>query len=521
MKKVIFILLILIYSISMSQIDIAKIESEYESVQVSSIKIRQTEMYEKINNIINRQPDLFTLELAGKSFLGKDISIIKLGTGKKKVLLWSQMHGDEPTATLATLDILNYFSKHRSDRNIKQILENCSIIFLPMLNPDGADLFTRRNAQDIDINRDALRLQTPEARILKGLIDKLKPDFGFNLHDQDPYCAVGNSDSLVTIALLAPAIDNKNTTNTVRKKAKQVTVIIQEILSKFVPGHVSKYDDEFEKRAFGDNIQLWGTSTILIESGGWYNDPGKDKIRKLNFLAILGALSSIADESFSSIDIQKYELIPFNKRTFYDLIIRNAKLQIDGFEYTADLGINYDKDYNGEIAKNSKGRIADLGDLSTSHGLEEFDAAGYQIKQGTYILLENPILKEVLRKKDSIAILLQQGITSIISEKDANLVGINNTKLNLFFLNEDRFRNLRMMLNIDVPVIPNPEFLSRLQDKCNINPFVSRDKIKINRYADLVFSKNDKVKIVFVNGIKVYDESTIEANNPGIIYLDK
>jgi hypothetical protein len=31
-----------------------------------------------------------------------------VGNGKKKVLLWTQMHGDEPTATMASFDMFNF-----------------------------------------------------------------------------------------------------------------------------------------------------------------------------------------------------------------------------------------------------------------------------------------------------------------------------------------------------------------------------------------------------------------------------
>ena len=55
------------------------------------------------------------------------------------------------------------------------ILSTLTLHVVPMLNPDGAERFQRRNAQSIDINRDALRLQTPEGRALKALRDRLQP----------------------------------------------------------------------------------------------------------------------------------------------------------------------------------------------------------------------------------------------------------------------------------------------------------------------------------------------------------
>ncbi|HEV7379921.1 MAG TPA: M14 family zinc carboxypeptidase, partial [Dyadobacter sp.] len=52
---------------------------------------------------------LYAVESVGQSFEGRNIQMLKLGKGSKKVLLWTQMHGDEPTATMASFDMFNFF----------------------------------------------------------------------------------------------------------------------------------------------------------------------------------------------------------------------------------------------------------------------------------------------------------------------------------------------------------------------------------------------------------------------------
>ena len=56
----------------------------------------------------------------------------------------------------------------RTTRSVRGILSSLTLYVVPMLNPDGAERFQRRNAQSIDINRDALRLQTPEGQRAEG-----------------------------------------------------------------------------------------------------------------------------------------------------------------------------------------------------------------------------------------------------------------------------------------------------------------------------------------------------------------
>src|ERR1041384_4494035 len=43
----------------------------------------------------------------------REIYQMEFGTGKTRVFLWSQMHGDEPTATSALIDMFAWLQKNR------------------------------------------------------------------------------------------------------------------------------------------------------------------------------------------------------------------------------------------------------------------------------------------------------------------------------------------------------------------------------------------------------------------------
>jgi murein tripeptide amidase MpaA len=48
---------------------------------------------------------------------------------------------------------------------VARLLSTLTLHALPCSNPDGAERFQRRNAQGIDINRDAWRCRRPRGRI--------------------------------------------------------------------------------------------------------------------------------------------------------------------------------------------------------------------------------------------------------------------------------------------------------------------------------------------------------------------
>ena len=161
----------------------------------------------------------FTVKVLGKSVEGRELKLITIGKGKTKIFMWSQMHGDEPTATAALFDIINFINDPANKDFCKGLFDRVTLYFLPMVNPDGAERFKRRNFYDIDLNRDASRLQCPEAIILKSVFDSLKADFGFNLHDQSHRYSVGNSFRTATISFLAPAYNYEKEFNDVRINA--------------------------------------------------------------------------------------------------------------------------------------------------------------------------------------------------------------------------------------------------------------------------------------------------------------
>ncbi len=210
-----------------------------------------------------------------------------------------------------------------------------------MLNPDGAERFQRRNAQSLDINRDALRLQTPEGRALKSLRDRVNPGVGFNLHNQGWRTSVGDPPQPASISLLSVAFDKARTESAGRRLTKQLCAVIRDALEPFAAGQIGRYDDEFEVRAFGDNITLWGTPVVLIETGPSPSQPPDGALVRLNFVAIVAALDSLATGQVERADPGRYETLPVNESKVFYVIIRNATV-INGAgipPFTADIGV--------------------------------------------------------------------------------------------------------------------------------------------------------------------------------------
>ncbi len=333
----------------------------------------------RLREVQRTTPDLFSIEEIGRSVEGRSINHLSFGTGPFAVLLWSQMHGDEPTATAALFDVFEYVRRHRREPAVQRMLSALTIHVVPMLNPDGAERHQRRNAQGIDINRDALMLQTPEGRALKALRDRLSPRIGFNLHNQNWRTSVGDTGRPATISLLSVAYDEARSVNEGRLLTKKTAALIRDAVETFAPGQVAKYDDSFEPRAFGDNVTKWGTPVVLIETGAW---PGGDVDRhlvRLNFVALVSALDALASGRVNDADPERYDSLPMNgSRTLYTLVRRATVVTGTGAPpFKADIGITGQRivrTVNGARTLLMQMRIDEFGDLSTFGAIEVIDA---------------------------------------------------------------------------------------------------------------------------------------------------
>jgi hypothetical protein len=324
-----------------------------------------------IEKRIAELPPEFQQRKLGHSYQGRSITSLLWGKGSTKIMLWSQMHGDEATGTLALLDLFNYL---QLDNELSKFLfETCQLQFIPLVNPDGAEIFTRRNAQQIDINRDYLTEISPEAKILKQCRADFKPSFGFNLHDQNTLWSVSGTKQSASLSFLAPAYDAQLSTNKVRENAMRVIAEIYQQLNPLLPRKIALFDDEFEARAFGDNFQKAGTSTLLIEAGGLKNDDEKQKLRRYYFAAILTGLHAIATNSYPQQDLKRYYSIPKNNKQIFHLLIHLVIIN----QQEMSIGINYEEQVDSNFQSvQKKYSIADIGDLSTYGAYTVLDGKG-------------------------------------------------------------------------------------------------------------------------------------------------
>ncbi len=335
----------------------------------------------ELRRLVAEAPDRFALEEFGRSVEGRPLWHASVGRGPMRVLLWSQMHGDEPSATPALIDLLETIRRYPESPRVARLTEKLTLDVVPMLNPDGAVRYQRRNAQAIDINRDALRLQTPEGLALKALRDRLSPALGFNLHNQNWRTSVGRPPKPATISLLAVAFDEARTESPGRILAKRVSAVVRDAVEPLAPGQIGRYDDEFEERAFGDNVTRWGTPVVLIESGAWSGEHPDESLTRINYVALVSALDAIASGRVDAAPVSRYESLPENEdRLFHTLIVNATVVPGTGVApFLADVGVvaqRVVRVLDGERRLGLAARVDDIGDLRVYGALKVIDATG-------------------------------------------------------------------------------------------------------------------------------------------------
>ncbi len=374
-------------------------------IQELFLKYKEATLYDRyitcddIAPLLEKLKAKIEINEIGKSVLGETIHSIKIGSGSKKVLMWSQMHGNESTTTKAIFDLLNTLINDSSE--ISSILKSCTLYIIPILNPDGARAYTRINANQVDLNRDAQDLSQPESIVLRDVFNSFKPDFCFNLHGQRTIFSAGVSSKIATVSFLSPAQDQNRIITANRKLSMEVIANMNKTLQEVIPNQVGVYDDAFNINCVGDAFQTENIPTILFEAGHYKNDYAREKTREYIYLSLVSGLDYVANNDVKGEKFEPYLNIPKNGKCFLDVIIRNVnfngKIKDIGFLFKETL-INSKVEFIPKVEK--------IEDLKDYYGHKEIYANN----------------NEVLRKD----------LTALKIGDENVFVNVNNEKITLF-----------------------------------------------------------------------------------------
>ncbi|MFC6632012.1 M14 family metallopeptidase [Microbulbifer taiwanensis] len=164
---------------------------------------RQTRAF--IDRLAADSADIEIIEI-GTSTGGRQVQLVTLTeggsdprtNGKPTLLVQAGIHSGEIDGKDASLMLLRDYVN--GDRELRQLIERTNLLLIPILNVDGherADLYSRMNQRgpdnagwrtngnNLNLNRDYAKLDTPEMRAVMGVINAYKPSLYLDIHVTD------------------------------------------------------------------------------------------------------------------------------------------------------------------------------------------------------------------------------------------------------------------------------------------------------------------------------------------------
>lgn len=133
------------------------------SIVPTNVTYNYSLMSQNLVTLIRTYPFL-NIQTVGKSVLGKNIYVVKLGKGTKKVFYSASIHANEWITSVFLMKFIEDYciAYNNNSRlygySVRRLFNSVSIYIMPMVNPDGVDLvagvlnknsFTYLKAQNI------------------------------------------------------------------------------------------------------------------------------------------------------------------------------------------------------------------------------------------------------------------------------------------------------------------------------------------------------------------------------------
>ncbi|NIM58715.1 MAG: DUF2817 domain-containing protein [Candidatus Aminicenantes bacterium] len=157
--------------------------SQYE--EITAFLSRVSHLSEKVKvQIIGRTKD--TEAYASRDLYlciiteeGAD-SPLKLNRKKPTFLLVASQHGREQSAKEATL----LFIRDLATGKLESLMKRINFLIIPQANPYGNFFDQRRNEQDLDLNRDHVKLEAPEVEAIHHVFRAWMPEVTMDVHEK-------------------------------------------------------------------------------------------------------------------------------------------------------------------------------------------------------------------------------------------------------------------------------------------------------------------------------------------------
>lgn len=326
-------LLVVVVLLSLSTAGMTSAASE-ESV-VSSGVIKYDEMVDTLETLEEQSDgklDVFTLREfgveEGQSEAGRDLYIAKIGNGDKDIWVQGRIHGDEPYGTNSTLRTIENLIEE--DPSYEEIMEELTIHFIPMYNPDGAernergtrilDPETGEFGPQQDLNRDwhEDRFNMVETASYFEYWADIQPDFTMDIHHQGTPNFYG-TDIPVTMSLGVALAPGGPTLPYIKDGeyeviAKQANVQMYDALQEYLQFTVNHYrvgrngTSEIDHRGGissgamrGESINYNGLNPdghsnpgVFLETSGQFLDGEREPLIQQNIVALHAFLDGIA-----------------------------------------------------------------------------------------------------------------------------------------------------------------------------------------------------------------------------------